>query len=91
MEEIMISPDKIIEIDLTQKQVMVKEYTETIARKHLAGFGFNIKILFQRITQAINPLDPENVLIITRGLLTGTAAPASSIYPGYCHNIIFTH
>jgi len=78
MEEIMISPDKIIEIDLTQKQIMVKDYTEAMTRKHLAGFGFNIKTLFQRITRTFNPLDPENVLIITRGLLTGTAAPASS-------------
>ena len=74
----MISPDKIIEIDLTQKQIMVKEYTEAMAREHLAGFGFNINTLFRRLTQPFNPLDAENVLIISRGLLTGTAAPASS-------------
>ena len=57
---------------------MVEDYTESMAREHLAGFGFNIKILFTRLMQTCNPLDPENVLIITRGLLTGTAAPASS-------------
>jgi aldehyde:ferredoxin oxidoreductase len=74
----MISQDKIIEIDLTQNRIMVKEYTEAMAREHLAGFGFNIKTLSQRLTRPFNPLDPENVLIITRGLLTGTAAPASS-------------
>jgi aldehyde:ferredoxin oxidoreductase len=76
--KIMISQDKIIEIDLTQKRTMVKEYTAAMAREHLAGFGFNIKTLSQRLKRPFNPLNPENVLIITRGLLTGTAAPASS-------------
>lgn len=74
----MISLEKIVEIDLTQKKVMVNEYTAAMARDNLAGFGFNIKTLFKRLTRSLNPLDPENVLIITRGLLTGTAAPASS-------------
>lgn len=74
----MISLEKIVEIDLTQKKVMVNEYTAAVARDNLAGFGFNIKTLFKRLTRSFNPLDPENVLIITRGLLTGTAAPASS-------------
>ena len=74
----MISLEKIVEIDLTQKKVMVDEYTAAVARDNLAGFGFNIKTLFERLTRSFNPLDPENVLIITRGLLTGTAAPASS-------------
>lgn len=74
----MISLEKIVEIDLTQKKVMVNEYTAAVARDNLAGFGFNIKTLFERLTRSFNPLDPENVLIITRGLLTGTAAPASS-------------
>ncbi|MCP4630220.1 MAG: aldehyde ferredoxin oxidoreductase family protein [bacterium] len=74
----MISRDKIFEIDLTQKRIMVKEYTEAMAREHLAGFGFNIMTLSRRLRRTFDPLNPENVVIITRGLLTGTAAPASS-------------
>ena len=74
----MISRDKIFEIDLTKKQILIKDYTEAIAREHLAGFGFNIKTLSQRLTRSIDPLGSENILIISRGLLTGTAAPASS-------------
>ncbi|CAB1085223.1 Tungsten-containing aldehyde:ferredoxin oxidoreductase (EC [Olavius algarvensis Delta 1 endosymbiont] len=74
----MIPPAKIFEIDLTQNRIKVEEYTEGMAGEHLAGFGFNIKTLFQRLTQTITPLDPANILMITRGLLTGTAAPASS-------------
>lgn len=74
----MISAGKIYKIDLTRKRVMAEEYTEAMARQYLGGFGYNIKILYQQLKSSINPLDPENVLIITRGLLTGTMAPASS-------------
>ena len=74
----MISRDKIFEIDLTKKQIIIKDYTEAMAREHLAGFGFNIKTLSRRLTRSIDPLGSENILIISRGLLTGTAAPASS-------------
>ena len=74
----MIPPAKIFEIDLTQNRIKIEEYTEAMAGEYLAGFGFNIKTLFQRLTPTLNPLDPENILMITRGLLTGTAAPASS-------------
>ena len=45
----MISQNKIIEIDLTQKQVLLKEFTAALAREHLAGFGFNIKISGERL------------------------------------------
>jgi len=74
----MIPPAKIFEIDLTQNRINIEEYTEAMAGEHLAGFGFNIKTLFQRLPQSLDPLDPANILMITRGLLTGTAAPASS-------------
>jgi len=74
----MIPPGKIFEIDLTRNRIKIEEYTEAMAGEHLAGFGFNIKTLSQRLTQALDPLDPANILMITRGLLTGTAAPASS-------------
>ena len=38
---------QIIEIDLNQNRIMATDYTSAMAREHLAGFGFNIKTLYQ--------------------------------------------
>ncbi len=69
---------QILDIDLTTETWKLEEYPEDVARKYLGGRGFNMHVLYNQLPASTNPLGPENLLIISCGLLTGTAAPSSA-------------
>jgi aldehyde:ferredoxin oxidoreductase len=73
-----MSLGKIAEVDLTTGNVTVSDYSADMARTYLSGLGFNSWYLYKHISSTDGALDPENVLVISCGLLTGTAAPSSS-------------
>jgi aldehyde:ferredoxin oxidoreductase len=67
-------------IDLTSGQVDITTTPDEIVRAYLGGRGINMAYLrhFLRKNgdpQTIDPLSPENPLIIGAGMLTGTIAP----------------
>ena len=68
---------KIAEVDLTSGKITIKDYSAEMAQTCLGGLGFNSWYLYRHAPLG-SALDPESVLIISCGLLTGTAAPASS-------------
>ena len=65
-------------IDLTSREVEVVNFPEELAHKFLGGRGLNAWQLLEHVGPGTDPLGPENVLILSCGLLTGTQAPASS-------------
>jgi len=69
---------KILDIDLTTETWKLAEYPQDLARKYLGGRGFNMHVLYHQLPANANPLGPENLLILSCGLLTGTAAPSSA-------------
>jgi aldehyde:ferredoxin oxidoreductase len=69
---------KLLTIDLTNREVQIADFPEELARRFLGGRGFNAWRLLEHIGLETDPLGPENVLILSCGLLTGTQAPASS-------------
>ena len=69
---------RIIDIDLTGGGIDTREFTEEMALQDLGGFGYNIRFLYENLSGDIDPLDPRNIIIVSLGLLTGTAAPSSS-------------
>lgn len=69
---------QILDIDLTTETWKLAEYPEDLARKYLGGRGFNMYVLYHQLPAKINPLGPENLLILSCGLLTGTDAPSSA-------------
>ncbi|MGW8301492.1 MAG: aldehyde ferredoxin oxidoreductase family protein [Desulfobacterales bacterium] len=69
---------KILDIDLTTETWKLVEYPQDLARKYLGGRGFNMHVLYHQLPANANPLGPENLLILSCGLLTGTAAPSSA-------------
>jgi aldehyde:ferredoxin oxidoreductase len=68
----------IVDIDLTSGQIETREFTEQIALAYLGGFGYNMNFLYENLKEGTDALGGENILIISLGLLTGTAAPSSS-------------
>lgn len=70
--------DKILHVNLTKKQHCLVSIQDRILKTSLGGRGFNVAYMFEKIPEKIDPLGPENCLLISCGLLTGTAAPTSS-------------
>lgn len=68
----------VLEINLTTGEIVHSEFSGDTALWCLGGLGFNAAYLYEHIPAGTDPLGPENILVISPGLLTGTAAPSSS-------------
>lgn len=66
------------EIDLTARKAEAYQTPERLIRNFLGGRGLNMYYLHRLLTPEMDPLSPENPLIVGAGLLTGTPAPAAS-------------
>ena len=69
---------KILDIDLAAETYKFLPFPEELTRQYLGGRGFNVQFLYRYLPADADPLGPENLLLFSCGLLTGTAAPASS-------------
>jgi aldehyde:ferredoxin oxidoreductase len=69
---------QILDIDLSTGIWKFSPFSEKLARGYLGGRGFNVKFLYENLPAGIDPLGPDNILLFSCGLLTGTAAPASA-------------
>jgi aldehyde:ferredoxin oxidoreductase len=69
---------KILKINLTNKKWNVEDLDPAIAASYLGGAGLGIKLLYDALGPGVDPLSPENVLVITTGPMTGTDAPCAS-------------
>jgi aldehyde:ferredoxin oxidoreductase len=68
---------KILDVNLTTKELSTKEVGEQFARHFLGGMGFSTKLLYDEVGPDVDPLSPDNVIIFANGPLTGTRAPCS--------------
>jgi aldehyde:ferredoxin oxidoreductase len=69
---------KIAYIDLTTNEVKTASIPEELRKKYLGGRGLDIYLLFNHLKEKIEPFSPDNVVIVSAGLLGGTLASASS-------------
>jgi len=65
-------------VDLTSGSVQTKEIPEELRHRFLGGRGIDMYLLYNLVGPGIDPLGPENVLLVSAGLLTGTPAPAAA-------------
>ncbi|MEM2103257.1 MAG: aldehyde ferredoxin oxidoreductase N-terminal domain-containing protein, partial [Candidatus Bathyarchaeia archaeon] len=68
---------KMLRVNLTKKRAVVKEYGAEMAENFLGGRGFAVKILWDELKPGVDPLSPENRLILAVGPLTGFVLPSS--------------
>lgn len=71
---------KILEIDLTDKEVKITDLDMEDAKKFIGGKGLGAKLLWDRTEAGTDPLGPENPLMFVTGPLTGLTAPTSGRY-----------
>ncbi len=68
----------LLEVDLSsgekKKRAVATDFYET----YLGGKGMNARIYYDRIHPEVEPLSPDNLLIISTGVLTGTMVPSAN-------------
>ncbi len=69
---------KVLLIDLDNKEVKDYPWSDEDRELFLGGKIMAAKILYDNIRATIDPLSPENLLVITTGPLTGTGTPSTS-------------
>lgn len=69
---------KVLLLDLTEKSIENYIWTDLDREKYIGGKGMAAKILYDNLTGEEKPFDPENLIVIATGPLTGTGAPSSN-------------
>ena len=68
----------VLRVDLGTGVIDREPLDEVFARTYIGGRGFTSRLQYDLIPKHVDPLGPENVLIVAPGALTGTPAPSSS-------------
>ena len=77
MKEVIGSTNKVLEIDLSDRTVKETIITPEERLLYIGGKGLGLYYLSQRLQPGIEPVSPENPLILMMGPLLGTNAPCS--------------
>ncbi len=66
--------DRMLRIHVGEKTASVWALPDDI-RSYLGGMGYGVKILCDEVDPTIDPLSPDNKIVLTVGPLTGTSMP----------------
>ncbi len=68
----------ILEVNLSRGSISKKPLPEKLCKAFIGGKGFGTKILYDHVDGNINPLSPDNLLILSIGPAAGTKVPFAS-------------
>jgi aldehyde:ferredoxin oxidoreductase len=71
---------KIMDVDLSSGKIGTVEVSDRDRERFVGGRFLSTKILWDELKPGIDPLSPDNILIIMTSPLTGTGAPSTSRY-----------
>lgn len=66
---------KLLDIDLNNASYSEMQLNPSMLRDFIGGRGLGAKLLYDLLPQGVDPLSPENIMIVLTGPLTGTIAP----------------
>lgn len=69
--------NQVLRVDLTAKTYAIEPLNMEWAEKYVGSKGLAIKYLYEELEPGIDPLGPENKLLLTNGPMTGTPVPCS--------------
>jgi len=69
---------RMLSVDLSSGEIDRQDLPEAVTQQFLSGRGINAWLIAQHLRPDCDPLAPENVLVLSSGLLTGTAVASSS-------------
>ncbi len=64
-----------LRVNLTDRTHRVESFSEEFANTWIGGRGFAVKILYDELAPGIDPLGPENKLVVAVGPISGVPAP----------------
>ncbi|MFC1958795.1 aldehyde ferredoxin oxidoreductase family protein, partial [Chloroflexota bacterium] len=67
-----------LKVYLTEGKIVKEPLPEELRLNYLGGRGLNSRTLFDELKPGIDPLSPDNILMVGVGPLNGTAAPGSA-------------
>ncbi|MFC1917058.1 aldehyde ferredoxin oxidoreductase family protein [Chloroflexota bacterium] len=67
-----------LKVYLTEGKIVKEAIPEELLRNYLGGRGLNSKTLYDELKPGIDPLGPDNILMVAAGPLNGSAAPSTS-------------
>lgn len=67
----------VLRIDLTKEKITKEFLDPELARVYLGGRGFASRVLYEELEKGIDPLGPENKLIVATGPLSGLLIPGA--------------
>ena len=68
----------LLRVNLTDRRIGKEPLHKALAQEFVGGRGLNAKILYDELTPGIDPLGPENKIVIGTGPCAGTLVPGSS-------------
>lgn len=69
--------DKVLDIDLTTREIKILPVENERRRHYLGGKGLALRFLYDYLDPGIDPLSSQNVIIFMTGPLSGTGAPSA--------------
>ena len=69
---------KIFRVDLTKGEVKTEILAENLYRKYLGGSSLASYFLLKELKKGVDPLGPDNMLVFTCSVVTGTTVPGVS-------------
>ena len=69
---------RLLEVNLSNKTVKTTCVDKDVLRKFIGGSGLAAKLLLDRVDADVEPLSPENPLIILTGPISGTNVPGGA-------------
>jgi len=68
---------KIAYVDLTRGDIESTSIPIEMRKKYLGGRGLDTYLLYNHLKEKLDPISPDNVIVVSGGLLGGMLAPAS--------------
>jgi aldehyde:ferredoxin oxidoreductase len=71
---------KVLRVDLTNEKIATEPINREWTKRFIGGKGLGARYLFEELKPGVDPLSPDNVLMIWTGPLVGTMVPLTSRY-----------
>ena len=66
---------RILQVDLTTGKVRIEKLAEETAKQYIGGIGLGMKLWLDNSKAGVNPLSPDNPLVLALGPVSGTMFP----------------
>jgi len=83
MTDIVAVTDKVLDVDLTSGNVRTIKISAVDRKKYIGGKGLALKLLYDHLEVGVDPLSPDNILVMMSGPATGTTAPSGGRLQSY--------